>query len=1177
MEIRTHNHDLPDGQPVQWMLSTLGQLKLIGAPEPPAIMSHAAWSVLAYMACAPQRQPIPRERIQHDVFDEVNQPAHMLRNAIYVLRRWLGDAVVVTRSHVAFAPWVVIVVDATTFLAETSHDATFAMRMRAVARYHGVFLVKPQYGWARDMAHHLYERYITTLLTLLDLDASQGRAHWLLLYAQRYVHEHEWDAVAHERLIRVLLANGHRMHAYAQIAHARRVIDPMPHDWLERMERVVAQAHQHTPVDPISLSIERVMHVAQVPLSSRIEYIDALSVAWQAHLRGWPQFVVIHGESGSGKTHLLNAFARQQVHTRIVWFGRAIGSVAEDTFYNRLQLVVDHDAQLRDYVMQVYAQLPLGQQPNVATHTPSIALSSDAHMPYAQRNDALMRGFVRFVADQPLVLIVDDGSSELIHELHEVARQIPQMMVIVTSEEQVVVAATRHLHITALPNDEVAQLVRAVFLADVPALLDDIVQTSNRTMHQVRTMLRQVLDSGQLTWNHADECWRYVPQSLSVPLLPALSAAAMQLLQLIAIIDGGVAIDAIVARPLGYRHRIRNLIAQLVEHQLVECRGDYVRIAHASLSQRLLTPLTLDQRIQLHRWAMQSTTGITKASHAMQAGEMAIAQSLLHDIADSAWRDGDVYLLRQVYGMIQKLPQSLPDVQWLMAVNTVRMGRFGAEPTDVRNAVASLSQLSTPSSQRHHEALISAGISLRWAGYPRESIDILRRVYDDAVYRKLPRLIFAAAHALTFAYIDHGQVSQSLVMHDAIHAPRTQIVSQVVIALTQSYVYARIGDFARAERSFDSIARYKVVMNARTQALIEFHAGVISLAKCDHVATQRQLSAVYQTMFDVGDMVTNLMAGAIMCMDYVRFGRYVEAEHLVHTVLERSTSLQLLRQRLMALFGYLHILVHQHKWAEAKQLAEHGLDEAQAAGLLEYEAALAAFLLRATSVLNERSQQVLTRCIEVHARLDDPYAFGWYHELAWFYWEEGNQSEALRWALIAESKAHQYTTAAILPVTIIAIVALILQGCQHRQYLTTRSRGVDLMIGHLRNLPSATARIDFVRNNRGLSALMDVPSLTTGDVVVWLPADDAPRGRRLRDDERIPVIWPGTVLRNHERSLTDKIKALADHAKAQGATVMIRDLAKVLFVHERTVLRAVAQAAEHGITIRTYRPRRASP
>jgi hypothetical protein len=72
----------------------------------------------------------------------------------------------------------------------------------------------------------------------------------------------------------------------------------------------------------------------------------------------------------------------------------------------------------------------------------------------------------------------------------------------------------------------------------------------------------------------------------------------------------------------------------------------------------------------------------------------------------------------------------------------------------------------------------------------------------------------------------------------------------------------------------------------------------------------------------------------------------------------------------------------------------------------------------------------------------------------------------------------------------------------------------------------------------------------------------------------LPVIWSGTTLRDQHLALSDKIQQLAHQAESQGATVMIRDLAKVLFVHERTILRAVAQAAEDGVTIRTYRPRR---
>ncbi|MEY3989517.1 MAG: Bacterial transcriptional activator domain [Chloroflexota bacterium] len=1172
---RTHESSHHQSQP--WIFTTLGQLALVGAPEPPAMMSHAAWSVLAYLACAPNRQPIPRERIQRALFEEVNQSAHMLRNAIYVLRKWLSDAIVVTRSHLSFAPHVVIAVDAVAFLHETQSDATIMHRMRAVARYHGQFLVKPQYGWVREMAMHLHERYVVTLNDLLHMDASHGRSRWLLAYAQRYVREREWDQDAHERLIRLLLANGR--HAHHHIATARRLIDPMPSDWTERMVHLVEHAYRHTRVDPKQQCIERLTYIDEVPFPKHIMIHDALRLIWQVHHDGHPQFVVIRGDSGTGKTQLLKNFVKLNAEIRTVWFGRAKGSSADDTVFGRLQFLMTHHAQLRDEVMQIYAQLTPAQRHILLPNThPHDSLIKDANVPYVLRADALMQGFVRFVADQPLLLIVDDASLDVIHELADLCRQVPQLMVIVVSEEQGDgTAATARFVLDSLTADDITYALDTLLLADVPpALCDDLIAHVH-TLFQLSTSLRHLLMTDQLAWQQNDDTWIYQTHTLPDSMLTvSLKPAALQLLQLIALIDGSVAIDEIVVRPWGYRRRIRNLLAQLEDLQLIERTTNHVRIADSMVRQRILAHVSLAQRTQLHQLAMESTSGITKATHAIQLGEVALAQTILHDESDRAWRQGDVHLLRHVFRLIQQLPLSNPDIQWLFAVNAVRMGRFGAAPIEVRRAIEMLQQLSSPSSQRHYEALIGAGISLRWAGYPRESIDVLMHVYDESVRRRLPRLTFAAAHALTFAYVDHGQASKSLVMLDSMQAPKTKIVSQVIIALTQSYVYARIGDFDRAERSFEMIARYKLVMNVRTQALISYHAGVIALAKCDHMTTQRQLSTVYQTMFDVGDMVTNLMAGAIMCMDLVRFGRSVEAEHLVHMVLERSTTLQLLRQRLMALFGYLHILVHQQRWSEAKHLAEHALDEAHAAGLIEYEAALAAFMLRASHVMNDRKQQALLQCIDVHNRMDDPYAFGWYHEIAWFYWVEGNQSEALRWALLAESKAHMYTTAAVLPVTILAVVAMILQECQHRQYLTTRNRAVELLINHLRDLPSIQARIDFVRNNRGLSMLIDVFSLTTGDVVVWLPAADAPRGRRLRDEELIPVIWPGAILRNQARSLTDKIQQLALHAESQGATVMVRDLAKVLFVHERTILRAVSQAAEQGIVIRTYRPRRAS-
>ena len=864
-----------------------------------------------------------------------------------------------------------------------------------------------------------------------------------------------------------------------------------------------------------------------------------------------------------------------------MWFGRSKGSGVDDTVYSRLQFLLTHHAQLRDEVMQIYAQLtPAQRQILTPNKSPHDSLTKDANVPYILRADALIQGFVRFVAHQPLLLIVDDASLDVMRELADLCRQVPQLMVIVVSDEQMddSVATARYV-LDSLTADDIAYALDALLLADAPPALCADLTVHVHTLFQLSTSLRHLLTTDQLAWNRNDDVWIYQTDTLPDSMLTltvSLKPAALQLLQLIAIIDGSVAIDDIVVRPWGYRRRTHQLLTQLEAQQLVVRADNHVRIAHSAIRQRIIAQITPSERAQLHRLAMRSTQGILRAEHAVYVGEFATAQAILHDVTDSAWRNGDVHVLRHAHRLIQHLPQTDPDVQWLWAINSVRMGRFGAEPTDVRSAVTLLQALSSSSSQRFYEALIGAGVSLRWAGYPRESIEILLRVYHDADRRNLPRARFAAAHALTFAYIDCGETSKSVEMLATLRAPKTFLISQVIIALTQSYVYARIADFARAEKAFRSVYRYKKVLTSRSHALVEYHAGVISFAKLDHSETQRQLGAVYHAMFDAGDMVTNLMAGAIICLDLVRFGRFVEAEHLVHTVLERATTLQLLRQRIMAMFGYVHILVHQHNWRDAKRLAEECLEEAHAAGLLEYEAGLVAFILRAAHILNDRKQQALLRFMEVHNRMTDPYAFTWYHELAWFYWAEGNHAEALRWALYAESRAHLCTTSGMLPVSIIAVVAMILQSCQHRQYLTTRNRGVDMLIAHLRHLPSVAARSDFVRNNRGLIELVDVASMTTGDIVVLLPADNAPRGRRLRDTELIPVVWSGTVLRNQDMPIIDKIQQLALQAEAQGATVMVRDLAKVLFVHERTILRAVSLAAEQGVVIRTYRPRRST-
>lgn len=1171
-ETKAESYNSP---PVFWRLYTLGKLELVGAPEPPLMVSHAAWSVLAYIAMDETGQPIARDLIQQAVFDEVNQSAHMVRNAIYILRKWLGAALVITRTHVSLAPWVDVSVDALLFLKETTVEATVTQRMRAFVRYTGQFLVKPQYGWAREMANHLHERHVSSLHSLLEMDASHGRSHWLLRYAYAYVKEREWDVHAHERYIQLLLDDGRQLHARQQIAIARRCIDMLPSDWIERMERVVDQSQYLTHLTPQHMSGERVAHFAQVPIPSRVALCDYMGMIWHRHLAGSPQFVVLRGESGSGKTQFLKEFQRIRTDIRSVWFGRSSGSANEDTVYQRLMAVISHNVSLRDEVMHIYDQLTPAQRNILSSSTTTNKLTGDAHLPYVQRNDALVSGFNRFISDKPLLVIVDDAPVGIINDVVKFVAHHPKMMVIVTSEQPVDVPGAVHIEMPQLDQTDIDMLLSFLFLSELPATFIRDVRTHMRTFFQLRSSLQQIVSNEQLVWHSGDGMWQYIGDAIpDTTMALALNSSTQLLVQLLAIVDSTIAIDAIVVHPWRSRRRMYQAIAELEAQHIVVRDEKYLRIAHAVIRQRIIAQMSREQRLYVHELALKSTSGIAQAEHALYIGDSAFAQKILHDVSDNAWRQGDVHLLRQAYQLMQQLPQSDPDVAWLIAVNGVRIGRFGAEPSEVRHAVMRLQQLSVQSSQRYYEALIGAGISLRWAGYPRESIDILVRVFDDTQRSKLSRIAFAAAHALTFAYIDCGEVSKSVHMLSMMYAPKTNLLSQVIIALTQSYVYARIGDFARADKAFRSISRYQKVLSVRSHALVEYHAGVISFAKLQHTQTQQQLQMVYNTMFEAGDMVTNLMAGAILCLDLVRFGRIVEAEHLVKTVIERATTLQLLRQRLMAVFGYLHILVHNHQWVDAKVLAEQCLDDAQAAGLLEYEAALAAFILRAAQVLDDRKQQALLRFHEVHGRMHDAHAFTWFHELAWYHLVEGNKPEALRWALIAESRAHLATTSGVLPVSIIAVVAMVLQQCHHRQYLTTRNRGVELLIMHLRDMSTPQGRADFVRNIRGLLDLVGIPSLTTGDIVVLLPANDAPRGRRLKQDELVPVIWSGAVLRNQRLTLTDKIQQLAEQAESQGATVMIRDLAKVLFVHERTILRAVAHAADNGIHIRTYRPRR---
>lgn len=202
-----------------------------------------------------------------------------------------------------------------------------------------------------------------------------------------------------------------------------------------------------------------------------------------------------------------------------------------------------------------------------------------------------------------------------------------------------------------------------------------------------------------------------------------------------------------------------------------------------------------------------------------------------------------------------------------------------------------------------------------------------------------------------------------------------------------------------------------------------------------------------------------------------------------------------------------------------------------------------------------------------------PYHVGmWYHELAWDVYKRGKITEAVELALRALENAEHYRLQPISPLEVMMHAWAVLQRCRYAQLPMVTVRVGAMLIARMQELTDPFQRQRFLALLPDVDAFCEVP-LTDEQHGVWrLPYAMAPRGKPLHTDDFVPVIL---VLKHAQRetTLAAQIAHVVTQAAQQQACVMVKHLAAMLHVHERTILRALKQARESGMHIDTFRPR----
>lgn len=330
--------DTPDAPgPRAWRIHLLGGFRLEGEDEAlPALAQPRLQNLLAYLLLHRQA-PVPRQQLAFALWpDSTETQAHSnLRNLLHRLRAALPgseQSIQFDRNQVWWrqpdACWLdVAAFDAALAQAATAEaagdlPAACQALATAVGFYEGDLLPTCYDDWIaaeRERLHQVHLRALSRLVTLLEGLRAYDEA---IRYAQRLAQQDLLHEPAVQRLMRLHLASGNRAdalrvyHACATLLRRELGVDPSTETQAIHLQVLNAE---DAPVAAAS-------SLPSIPplVGRQAEWTQLLGV-WRRAAAGHPQMVLLDGETGIGKTRLIEELirwvtARQQT---AVWIGCA--------------------------------------------------------------------------------------------------------------------------------------------------------------------------------------------------------------------------------------------------------------------------------------------------------------------------------------------------------------------------------------------------------------------------------------------------------------------------------------------------------------------------------------------------------------------------------------------------------------------------------------------------------------------------------------------------------------------------------------------------------------------------------------------------------------------------------------------------------------------------------------